>query len=375
MKGIKYLEKYIPASELRWLMRFIAIEEGISQHSRLLEMLDIISDLTPPIRETIIAKNIGISVTMVSRYLRWLKEKNIKSSVRYSLAALGLGSLIIYVKNLKKRYPELHWLSSAVATGKGFLLSYRYPFEYGSEFIRKSVKKYSEKTIWVKEYEEKIFPNPKLKYYWSGIFADPEQAFEIALEEHPTTVTTSYKIGKRPRDILDLFILAILEKDALLKYVEISKYLRDHHISYPRKRINIHVQHLLADGIIAGVSFKGITLTSNLLNFLVEFGSRKAMRNSLSVFLRYLYTSFVQVNKTGEALISLAAPLESASFFCKVLTELMGAEVIDYVVFSRPNIMARYTLPYRNYDPFIQNWSRNPADIDRWLKEKGYYTS
>ncbi len=374
MKELKQIKKYISASELRWLMRFIDLEEGITKHSRLLEMLDLISEQTPPIRETVIAKKLGISITMVSRYLKWFKEHNVRLSVKYSISAMGLGTVIAYVKDLKVRYPELHWLSSAVATGKGYLLAYRYPFEHGPDFLKESIISKSSGVYFVKEYEERLMPNPKYSYYWEKGFMEPKKAFKIALEKHPSTAITSYRIGWRPRDILDLFILAILEKDALLKYVEISKYLREHHIYYPRKRINTHVKHLLEDKIIIGIIFRGITLTSNILNFFIEFGSNKALKETLSVFLRYFYTLFAQVNKDGEALISLGVPIEYAPFFYEVLTENMGAEVVDYVSFSRVNIVARYTLPYRNYNPFTQKWSKNPANIDKWLKEKGYYT-
>ena len=366
--------KVLPGEVFYWWNQYVDLVSGIGRLSHLLEMLDAMASMPPPIRLKKVAEAVGIDLKTAWRYMRWLKNR-ITIRAKYSHSALGLGIATYLVKSRRTDYPRFHWLASITETGEGTLLSYRFPRTEGHEFITESVFRWADKVIWYSVYEEKLNPSPKLAVYWRNIkegFANPADALRVAVESHPPATPVAWIVRDKPRDLFDLFILAILEKDATLNYTEIAMYLRKKKVYYPKKKVNVHVRHLVDDGVLRGTKHLSVTPSPDILNFVVRFGDWGTMKGVLEAFLKYLYTLSVLANRRrGEAVITVSAPLAYAPLYVRFL-EGAGAEVIRNIHFSVANITVAYTIPFRNFDPFTGRWSKNPAQIDEWLKQKGY---
>ncbi len=337
------------------------LKKAVKKYAYLLDFLDVLSVSIPPIRTTWIAKRLGTPASLVSRYIRWIRSKNVKLGVKYFPSAIGLGSIIALVKDPPRDIPQKHWLVFKTESGMETMLMYRYPYVKDPWFIIDLLRNSSKDPVSVWLYDYEIPPSPNLKAYWiNDGLAKPDEAINIALEKHPKTNTYAVK-GTKPRDVFDLLLLFILEENALLSFSEIVDYLSQFGVRSPKKRVNTHLRHLLEDNVIAGIRHLMVSGSSTIMTFHVEFGSAKDLIEAVNFFSRYLYTVNILRNDY-DAMFSICASIRYAPIIRRMLTEVMRAEHIVFNPYSIENTETKKLLLFRNYNPYEKTWVCEPSE-------------
>lgn len=338
------------------------LRKAVKKYAYLLDFLDVVSTSIPPIRTTWMAKKLGTPASLVSRYVRWIRSKNVKLGVKYFPSAIGLGTIVALVKDLARAIPRNHWLVFKTESGMGTMLMYRYPFVKEPSFITDLLKKSAKDSVSVWLYDYEIPPSPSLKVYWiNDGLANPNEALNIALEKHPKINTYVVK-GTKPRDVFDLILLLILEENALLSFSEIVDYLSQFGVRSPKKRINTHLKHLLEDNVIAGIRHLMVSGSSTIMTFHVEFGSNRDLIEAVDFFSRYLYTVNILRNDY-DAMFSIRASIRYAPFIRRMLTEVLRAEHIVFNPYSIENTETKKLLLFRNYNPYEKTWVCEPSEL------------
>ncbi len=334
------------------------------------EILDIIRDELPPLRIVKIADKAGITSNMVARYLRWIKKYG-HLVIRYYPSAIGLGAILALLKHSRIEPPKPHWLYSATETFEGILISYRYPLTLGHEFITEELSKHVE---WIHVYPYMIPIQAKMKYVMDGRrLLDSVESLEKAINEG-TPTTLHLPTNKRPKDLLDLFILAILESDASLNYTEIAEHLKRRlGIKFPFRKVRIHLLHLMKENVLIGFGFRSLLESPYCTLIYFNAESRNQLKDLARIFVNYPYAISLFYNPdTYEALALIYVAIKNLPKIVRVLKEYVGMNIERLVFYSIESRLAKYVLPFRNYDPFARCWVENPVDISMWLRKKGY---
>lgn len=334
----------------------------------------------PPVRLQRIALKAGVPVSKVSYYVNRLKKIGVTFRINFSTAAVGLGTLVAKVRDVRPDVgdvPERHWLTSLSDCVGGFIATYRYPLTLGYGFIVESLRRrYGGRVEYVMPFEEAITPSPLVTpYVEGGSMLNPVEAFARALEQE-VLMEASWSVNSGPNDIFDLFILAILEVNALLKYTEIARIMREKlSVTYPRRRVGQHVRHLEKLGVFRGLTPLAIHGDTNIVGLSVRAGSAGGLREAVTHLLKYPYSTVILCrSEWDEALAIFRMDLAYAPALRALMNEALGLETRVRFVTDVTGIRARYTIPYRNFDPISKRWVRNPARLNEWLREQGYTT-
>ncbi len=363
------------------------VEERLENLMRLLrrvpKIAELINALTvehPPVKLRRVASRLGVSESKVSSYIKRLRRAGITFRVNFSPAAIGLGTMVVSVEGGVEgveRLPKHHWLTSVVEDVNGSVIIYRYPFTEGSSFILDEVlNSFKGRVSYALTFDEVLSPAPLITHYLSGEgILDPVSAFRAALS-HEDVLEPRWRVNNGPYDIFDLFILAVLEVNALLKYTEIVRILRDRvRIAYPRRRVGTHVRHLESLGVFRGLTSLAIHGETNIIALRVSGPSRRGLREVVRHMLKYPYTSSILCrNAWDESLIILRVNVAYAPRIRLMLRDYFNAEARLCFATDVSSIRVRYTIPYRNFDPISRRWVRNPSSLNEWLRERGYTT-
>ena len=334
------------------------------------EVLDAIIDEVPPLRINRVASKVGITGNMAARYLRWIKKYG-HLSLRYYPSAIGLGVIAALLKHSKVSPPKPHWLSSATETFEGIIVSYRYPLKLGHEFITEELRKVTE---WIHVYPYTIYIQAKTKYFLDGRrVLDSVESLSKAVEDaRPTPVNPP--VRSRPRDLFDLFVLAIMESDASLNFIQVAEHVRRKlRVKFPYRRVKTHLHHLVKDKVVAGFAFRSIVESPYCTLIFFEAESRAQLYELINTFLNYPYAIATYYNPDNyEALVLIYAAIKNLPKIIRVLKEYIGMRFERLVFFSIESRLAKYVLPFRNYSPFERDWVEDPVDISKWLRKRGY---
>ncbi len=380
--GNELLSRLIPRLDMR--TRFMERQAGflsfVSRVPRVGRVIDTLILEHPPVRLQRIAAKVGIPASKVSYYVSRLKRMGITFRVNFSTSAIGLGTLVVKVRDVVpevSKVPEKHWLTSISDCVGGFIATYRYPLTLGYQFIVEGLKRvYDGRIEYAIPFEEAITPLLQITPYVKGCsMLNPIEAFAKALEQE-ALVETSWSVNRGPNDIFDLFILAVLEVNALLKYTEIARILNEKlNVTYPRRRVRQHVRHLEKLGVFRGLTPLAIHGNTNILGLSLRAGSSRGLREAVTHLLKYPYSAIVLCrDRWDEALAIFRMDLAYAPAVRALVNEVLGAETSVRFVTDVTGIRARYTIPYRNFDPISKKWVRNPARLNEWLREHGYTT-
>ena len=334
------------------------------------DILDTIAGELPPLRINRIADKIGITPNMVARYVRWIKEYG-HLTLRYYPSAIGLGAILALLKHSKIKPPKPHWLYSATETFEGIIISYRYPFIFGHEFITDELRKYVE---WIRVYPYMIMIQAGMKYLLDGrrIMDSVESLAKAVEASRPIPINPP--VSKRPRDLWDLYILAILESNASVNYIDVARYLlKRFKVKFPYRKVRVHIHHLAKYRVLAGFAFRALVESPYATLVFFEAESRNQLYELIDTFLKYPYATYLYFNpETYQALVLIYAAIKNLPKIVRVLKEYIGMRIERLVFFSIESRLAKYVLPFRNYDPFKRDWVMNPVDISEYLKKKGY---
>ncbi len=334
------------------------------------DILDAIIDELPPLRINRIAEKLGITGNMAARYIRWIKEYG-HLTLRYYPSAIGLGAIIALLKHSQLKPPKSHWLYSATETFEGIIISYRYPLVLGHEFITEELRNVTE---WIHVYPYAISIQAKTKYFLEERrILNSVEALVKAIED-ARPIPINLPVNKRPRDLLDLFLLAILESNASLNYIQIAEHIKKKlNVKFPYRKIRMHLLHLMKDKALAGFAFRSIVESPYSTMIFFEAESRNQLYELINTFLNYPYAVSLFFNlDTYEALVLVYVAIKNLPQIIRILKEYVGMRFKRLVFFSIESRLAKYTLPFRNYDPFKKAWVQNPVDIDKWLRKRGY---
>jgi len=354
-------------------MKFRSMLKSPTVYPHLPTVLDAIVEEKPPIKEVRIVDKTGLHPTMVARYVKLIR-KNAIMQIRFNLAMVGLGTLIALIDSSAKDIPKKHWLASVTLTWRGALLSYKYPLTLGPEFILSDLRDH---LIWSHAFPYKIDAFVKISNYVDRDrreVYDAPRALKKAFELKPVRNAVRLKKRDKPKDLFDLFLLALLEANPHLNYKEMSRKLKEKlRMRFPYRRVRTHLLHLLKYDVITGFAFRSILESPICTALLLQFDNNKNFTDFLNhiVLYPYLTTMFIDDQKLM-VFLPLFIKIKNLATTLQLIRELGDAEIDDMFTFSIENRVATYTLPFRNYDPISKSWAENPADIDRWLREIGY---
>ena len=343
------------------------------------EFVNALMKFSPPIRFKEVADELGISPSKVTSYVRKFRSAGVRFVPNCATAPLGLGRLMTMTKGnvgRVKDVPHRPWLVSVTDCVDSTLLIYTYPFKEGPEFIVDSLKrKYGDRVWWCVIHDEGARPALFIDRYLVGKrLMNPIDALRQALE-HPTTLEPSLNMQEAPKDILDLFIYATLQINIFLRYVDIAKIMKERlKVVYPLRKVGTHVAHLRKSGAFWGTTILGITDATTVTGVRIVTGSKRVLRDLAKVLLRYPYLNQVYWRRDWDYVTALLR-LDTAwgTRFRFALKEMFGIEELDHLFTTDiANVRARFTIPFRNFDPFKREWVREPAEIDKWLRERGY---
>jgi len=344
------------------------------------EFVNTLMKLSPPIRFKEVANALGVSPSKVTAYVRKFRSAGVRFVPNCATAPLGLGRLMIMVKGNVGRVrdvPYRPWLVSVTDCIDSTLLIYTYPFKEGPEFIIDSLKeKYGDRVRWYVTHTEGARSAPHVDRYLVGKrLMDPVDALRRALE-HPPTLEPSINIQRAPKDIFDLFIYATLQMNIFLRYVDIARIMKERlKVAYPLRKVGLHVAHLRKSGAFWGTTILGIAETTTVTGVKIVTGSKRTLRELVRVLLRYPYANQTYWRKSWDY-VTVILRLNTAwgTRFRFALKEIFGVEELDHLFTTDiANVRVRFTIPFRNFDPFKREWVREPAEIDKWLRERGYY--
>ncbi len=344
------------------------------------EFINALMEFSPPIRFKEVAKALGISQSKVTSYVRRFRKAGVRFVPNCATAPLGLGRLMTMIKGNVGRVrdvPHRPWLVSVTDCIDSTLLIYTYPFKEGPEFIIDSLKrKYGNRVQWYVIHDEGARPAPHIDRYLVGKrLMNPIDALKQALE-HPPTLEPCVNAREGPRDIFDLFIYAALQMNVFLRYVDIARIMKERlKVTYPLRKVGLHVAHLRNSGAFWGTSILGITETTTAIGMRIITGSKRMAKELVKVMLRYPYVNQAYWRRDWDY-VTVILRLNTAwgTRLRFVLKETFGIEELDHLFTTDiANVRVRFTIPFRNFDPFKREWVREPAEIDKWLRERGYY--
>ncbi len=354
-------------------MKFRSMLKSPTVYPHLPTVLDAMVDERPPIKEVRIVDRTGLHPTMVSRYVKLIR-RNAIMQIRFNLAMVGLGTLIVLISSNARHIPKKHWLASITLTWRGALLSYKYPLALGPGFILRELK---DKLIWSHAFPYKVDAYIKISNYIDRNrreVYDALRALKRAFELEPVKDAVMLRKREKPKDLFDLFLLALLEANPHLNYKEMSKKLKDRlRMRFPYRRVRTHLLHLLKYDVIKGFAFRSILESPICTALLLQFDSNENFIDFLNhiVLYPYLTMMFVDDQKLMVFLL-LFIKVKNLPTTMQLIKELTNAEICEMFTYSIENRVATYTLPFRNYDPISKTWAENPMDLDRWLREIGY---
>jgi len=346
------------------------------------EFVNTLMTLTPPIRYKELANALGVSQSKVTSYVRRFRAAGVRFVPNCATAPLGLGRLLTKIKGNVGRVKDVpcrSWLVSVTDCVDSTLLIYTYPFKDGPEFIVDSLKeRYGSRVVWYVIHDEGARPALFIdRYLIEKRLMNPIEAFRRALD-HPPILEPSINARDRPNDIFDLFIYAALQINVFLRYTDIAKIMKERlRIAYPLRKVGIHVAHLRKSEAFWGTSILGITEATVVTGIKVVGGSRRVLRELVRVLLRYPYLGQAYWRR-GWDYVTIILRLDTAwgTRLRFALKEAFGVEEINHLFTTDiSNVRARFTIPFRNFDPLRREWVREPAGIEEWLRERGYYVT
>ncbi len=344
------------------------------------EFVNALMMFSPPIRFKEIANALRVSPSRVTSYVRKFRLAGVRFVPNCATAPLGLGRLMVMVKGNVGRVrevPHRPWLVSVTDCVDSTLLIYTYPFREGPSFITDALeRKYGGRVRWFIAHDEGARPALLIDRYLVGKrLMNPLDALREALE-HPPTIEPSVNAREAPRDIFDLFIYAILQMNIFLRYVDIARIMKERlRVAYPLRKVGVHVAHLRKSGAFWGTSILGIAGTTTVTAVRVVTGSKRSSRELARVLLRYPYVNQVYWRKDwGYVTVILRVGTAWGARLRFALKETFKVEEFDHLFTTDiANVRVRFTIPFRNFDPFKREWVKEPAEIDKWLRERGYY--
>lgn len=343
------------------------------------EFVNTLMTLTPPIRYKEIADALGVSRSKVTSYIRRFKVAGVRFVLNCATAPLGLGRLLTSVKGnvgRVKDVPYRPWLVSVTDCVDSTLLIYTYPFKEGPEFIINSLrKKYGNRVSWYVIHDEGARPALFIdRYLIEKRLMNPIDALKQALD-HPPILEPKINVREGPNDIFDLFIYAAIQMNVFLRYVDIARIMKERlKLTYPLRKASTHVAHLRQSGAFWGTTILGMTESTAVTGVKIVTGSKRMSRELVRVLLRYPYTNQVYWRRDW-SYVTVILRLNTAwgTRLRFALKETFGIEELDHLFTTDiANVRVRFTIPFRNFDPFKRGWVREPAEIDKWLRERGY---
>jgi len=350
------------AGEKEWFVetsveRFAKFIRGIERRPEVLRFMDVLRRTSPPLDVATIASNAGIPEKRGMSYFKWLSGIGAKFKADYSHSALGLSLLLVKYGRYVEKPPRREWVFRHIHTGAGSITLYRYPRILGPDFILEEVRKVSDNAV-TYVFEELFFARPSYEYYWIGEFPSPRLALKM-LHDHPRFYVLDYPVNDRPPSHAALFILSVLEKDALIKDTELAR-LR-WRTKHPRRKIAKHLQALREASGLRGTVIEVPQPTSTRVILVIRAETHSKAMRVVEEYLKYLYALEVGIGY-DTVFVTLAVRERYAPLIRKYVELRQGSTCVDYVVYDLTNIAEEYALPYWNYDPIERMWSKESVE-------------
>ncbi len=295
----------------------------------------------------------GIPERRGSSYFKWLLSVGVRLTADYSHSAIGLSILIARFRRHVEAPPMREWIFKHILTSSGSVTIYRYPRELGDSVIAEAVRRVADAEVY--RFEEIFFPRPSYEYYWIGEFPSPRTALRL-LADHPRFFTLDYPISPKPPSQAALFILSVLERNALIKDTDIARLRwRTRH---PRRKLAKHLQALRASGALRGTMINIPYPTSSRVLLIIRTDTYSKSRRVAEAFAKYLYATEVGIGY-DTVFVNLAMSERYAPLIRRYVEKVLAAECVDSIAYDTSNIVEEYVLPYWNYDPFKRGWRLN----------------
>ncbi len=349
LQGVGEKEWFVETS----VEKFMKFTKGIERRPEVLRFMDVLRRTSPPLDVATIANHAGIPEKRGMSYFKWLSSMGVKFKADYSHSALGLSLLLVKHGRYVDNPPKKEWVFRHVHTGAGSVTIYRYPRVLGPDFIIEEVRKISGNAV-TYTFEELFFARPSYEYYWIGDFPSPRLALKM-LHDHPRFYVLDYPINDRPPSHAALFILSVLERDALIKDTELAR-LR-WRTKHPRRKIAKHLQALREASVLRGTVLDVPQPTSTRVILVIKAETHSKAMRIVEEYLKYLYSIEVGVGY-DTVFVTLAVRERYAPLIRKYVELRQGSTCIDYIVYDLTNITEEYVLPYWNYDPLERMWSK-----------------
>lgn len=354
-----------------------------STNLRVLEVIDAMNSMIPPIEVSKIHEVTGIPRTSVSRTVQALKKAGVRLRADYSLKKLAFYLISVLYEGLQGRIPAPEdTIKVEVTTPLGVLGVHFAPswaIEDAIDYLVSSRKRARRLKVVVAS--DALLPKPLLAEIVkeAEMHVDPETAWEAAeriaareeYKKRRPTIAATKSLGEEMRlkpvlrDSLDMSILSGLELDAFKALDFFASYTKVRNV---KKKFNNHLKKHVTT-VLRG-SFTYYFNKSNAM-ILVFARGIDCLRQNLLTLLAYPYTSGILIGSetpsvTGEietydALITLSVPPEHVTDTVNLLSESCRWDDVSYEVVTRVELRysRKFALPAGLFDKKNLNW-KNP---------------
>ncbi len=334
-----------------------------------------ILDTLPPVRITTIAKALGETDDFVKRRIVRLHQQGFGFGAGFEQQKTGLATLVVHVKKhfitdpktRIKGLPEnlkwvLRWQANTFSPKPMGILGFYVPIgrDYSSDFERILSRTYEILDMY--ETDITVYGKPD----FSLMKIDPYGNVKTLWENISQIILNIYKKGEAPKvkrsspvslDLLDILILAALQRDAFITIKDLSKI-----IGTTISKIHRHLNHHLIDtGVITGTRLRimpRLNPSSKLFLYIHGKTDPEIINLITHVMSRVLeFRAAIFNSRTGEYNIHLLVDndaIGNLALMLENISRLLGEYEVHIV--SRDTIKA-YTIPFLAFHREEKGWS------------------
>ena len=354
-----------------------------------LELLELIQFYDPRINLGALAKRLDLSRVAVFNKLKRLRKLGIlRMGADIWPSKLGLGRLAILTRRdvlEKGSLPQIFWLNRIVplSDGKNVMIYYYYPLSQGVQYIVQpflnKLKRHSIK--YFKVYDMTYMFGNKVKFTqyfdlsrkrlvfpWREMLEDLEDERTAPILPGPSDKPMQYK----PRDMVDLIVLANIERRPLISLKELAQLYGDTSLIYMFRRH--FVEHLVKDRVFRGLyGYTFLMQYGEIVNvgLFLKFQDKETMGKFIGAtlgkpFIASYYVSIYEEDEPMLFAVAIIPYLEIPNMLSFLRYLYARGWIVGYKVrYVVPWGYKVYTVPYRNYNAFAQMWATEPSELRR----------
>jgi len=355
------------------------------------EIIEAVKEERPPVKIRNIAKKLGVTEDYVRRRIKKLEGKGLGFKANFDLRKLGLSTIAVFfdrpiefdpetrIKGIDKNLAYILRWHGNIAFPKPMGIALFYVpnnVEVKEELVRQIEKSGRLKVVDAIEVDTSVLDDLDLKRgiinsidkRWKDIY----KAITIKEEKRQSPETETKLVNKTKLlhiDLIDLFILAKLQNNALASYSEIAKLLKIS-VSKVRRHCNTH---LIEQDIVEGIVLRKRTIMlSDPTNLMVIV---RGKANKSKMFLEktireisklYEFTSSVYNSLTGDFIVLFLIKADDIEKVEKYIHKIFG-EVLDsdyFIGILNKSSIKSYTIPFISFNREERDW-----DLDQQLMD------